>query len=215
MPRPQPIIIDAGHFSPTSPRYRYHPVAVREATNQAERIAFRFGEDFLAAVRDLLDNAQVKAALAFREEHARWKAKVAAGGDAGPEPKVSFGVDVWDLIASVLAGVQAGLTGTTLTQLQTEHFLASQVEVEVGEGDTATWVRLVSLSAEGTLNHDGWDWDVPAEDVLPLWWMLVEVSLLPLFRALLRKIQPLLDRMKAGDSSTPSSQPAAPDSSAA
>ena len=214
MPRPQPIIIPAGHFNPTSPRYRYHPVAVREATNQAERIAFRFGEDFLAAVRDLLDNAQVKAALAFREEHARWKAKVAANEDAGPEPKVSFGVDVWDLIASVLSGVQAGLTGTTLTQLQTEHFLASQVEVEVGEGDTATWVRLVCV-VDGGLNHDGWDWDTPAEDVLPLWWMLVEVILLPLFQALLRRMKPLLDRMKAGDSSTPSSQPAAPDSSAA
>jgi hypothetical protein len=221
MPRPLPTIIEAGRFNPDSPRYRFVKVALRTAVNQLERMIVLYGDEVIARVRDVLDSSQLRGAMEHRERVAAWQQAKARGEDVGEPPKAKLDFDFAGSLAALAQGVQGALTGSTLVTTQTGHFLDAQVEVEVEIDGVAQWVRLVKaadkVDAQGKrieaseLDCSGLDYDVPAEDLFALWWHLVEVHLLPLFRPVAAKLRTILTPTE-GVSSTPSSEPAAGDS---
>jgi hypothetical protein len=209
MPRPQPDILDADLLRKGSPRYRFQRLPLRTAVNQLEQLTIKFGDDVIGRLRDSFDVAQANAALSHRQAVEAWEE---AGDPSRPKPRpVSLGVDFYSSILSVLQGGLGALTGSLMSNLYTDHFLAGEVEVEVGD----QWVRLVqarTAPASG-LDCSGIDYDLPPEDAFPLWWKLAEVNLLPLCQpAIERAKQWIAARSKDVDSSKPSSAPAVTDS---
>lgn len=216
MPRPQPIIIEPDRFRPGSPRYRYQPQPLRTSVKQFEKLVVHVGEDVIAQLRHALDLAQLVSLDKHKAALEQW-AKDVLGNPSLPQPtKPRFDFDLLDTVASLAQGVHSALTGSMLVSLQTEYFLAAQVEVEIdgvdAEGNPAPrWSRLVKLG-EGTaseLDCEGFDYDIPPEDLLPLTWLLLEVNIIPLFRNAWAAATKLLGgKPKATDSTTPSSEPA-------
>jgi hypothetical protein len=208
MPRPQPAIFDVDALRTGSPRYRYQPLPLRTAIGQLERLTIQFGDDVLGRLRDSFDIASTDAALQLQAELAAWE----VGDKSEPKPKPrALGLDFFKSITAILQGALGALTGSLFVNMYTDHFLASEVEIEVGE----QWVRLVKARDGGAsgLDCEGFDYDLPPEDTFPLWWKLAEVNLLPLCRpAVERAKQWIAARSKAADSSTPSSAPAVTDS---
>jgi len=220
MPRPQPIIVEQGAFNPTSPRYRYQPLPLRVAVRQLEKLTVQFGEDVLDGMRDKIDITKFNAAEQYQADLIAWSDAIKLDPKtAKPKPRVDL-----DMIGSMLSlarGLYNALTGSTLVTIQTEHLLASEVEVEVVIDGVGRWIRLVQLAApvpgvtgvSSELDCSGFDYDLPAEDLLPLWWLLLEVNILPLFRAARAAMKRMFgERSKADDSQTLSPEPADTDS---
>lgn len=221
MPRPQPIILAPDHFRPGSPRYRYQPQPLRTSVKQFEKLVVHVGEDVITQLRHALDLAQLVSLDKHKSDLEKWARDVLAD-PALPQPaKPRFDFDLLNTVASLAQGVHSALTGALLVSLQTEYFLAAQVEVEITDVDAEgnpsepRWGRLVKLGegASSELDCEGFDYDLPPEDLLPLTWLLLEVNIIPLFRNAWAAASKLLGKPKATDSTKPSSEPAGTSSS--
>jgi hypothetical protein len=185
---------------------------------QLEKLTVQFGEDVLDGMRDTIDITKFKAAEQYQTDLIAWSDAIKVDPKtAKPKPRIDL--DVLGSMLSLARGLYNALTGSTLVTIQTEHLLASEVEVEVVIDGANQWVRLVQLAKSvpgavpSELDCSGFDYDLPAEDLLPLWWLLLEVNILPLFRAARAAMKKMFgERSKDDDSPTLSPEPADTDS---
>jgi hypothetical protein len=214
-PRPSrrdPVIIDPGTIvAESTARYRFKPLPARVAVTQLERLVVDFGSDFITRVNTLVEESIWESARTHRERVDVW----VASGRVGPEPTAPpIRPDLLSSFVSIAEYVQSTLTGDTLVRLQVAHFLACEASIEVD----GQWVRLVA-PPEGDAtepNCEGLDYDVPLEDVMPLWWHLLLENIGPLLRPIVTSVKALLP-MGNGSStpSTPATDSTTPDSSEA